>query len=268
MIGGNILGRGLTIDNLLVTYYLRRARTSQMDTMLQHARMYGYREGLMPYTRVFLPETLAVRFHRLHASDSELRADLRNPESRERILVHVAGTLRPTRPGVLDLGSIAGYAPGQQVYPTEPCYTSEDLGNSTQRIAAIVDRACNGAVQHKQFLDVALDDIIEVIQSVKTHDQEVGDWDPETISRVLRAISQKYNGRGELYLRTLDATGPRLLSGAIGGPEQSRARALKKPVLFLMEESGNPNKNWAGVSFWYPTLVFPSDMGHWIFNCQ
>ena len=40
MVGGNILGRGLTIDDLLVTYYLRQAQTTQMDTMLQHARMY------------------------------------------------------------------------------------------------------------------------------------------------------------------------------------------------------------------------------------
>src|SRR5262249_45721439 len=29
IIGGNILGRGLTIENLLVTYYLRRAKVSQ-----------------------------------------------------------------------------------------------------------------------------------------------------------------------------------------------------------------------------------------------
>src|SRR5262249_55464109 len=62
IVGGNILGRGLTIENLLVTYYLRRARTTQMDTMLQHARMYGYRHSLMPYTRVFLPLSLATRF--------------------------------------------------------------------------------------------------------------------------------------------------------------------------------------------------------------
>jgi hypothetical protein len=51
IVGGNILGRGLTIDNLLVTYYLRRAKVSQMDTVLQHARMFGYRQPLMPYTR-------------------------------------------------------------------------------------------------------------------------------------------------------------------------------------------------------------------------
>src|SRR5207237_3561079 len=68
IVGGNILGRGLTIENLLVTYYLRRAKTSQMDTVLQHARMFGYRQLLMPYTRVFLPDSLAATFHFSHVA--------------------------------------------------------------------------------------------------------------------------------------------------------------------------------------------------------
>ncbi|CAN5215775.1 hypothetical protein BH09MYX1_BH09MYX1_09330 [soil metagenome] len=38
IVGGNILGRGVTIENLLVTYYLREPKIGQMDTMLQHAR--------------------------------------------------------------------------------------------------------------------------------------------------------------------------------------------------------------------------------------
>jgi hypothetical protein len=42
LIGGNTLGRGLAIKNLLVTYYVREAKTTQLDTMYQHARMFGY----------------------------------------------------------------------------------------------------------------------------------------------------------------------------------------------------------------------------------
>ncbi len=44
LIGGNSIGRGLAIKNLLVTYYVREARRTQMDTMYQHARMFGYRK--------------------------------------------------------------------------------------------------------------------------------------------------------------------------------------------------------------------------------
>jgi hypothetical protein len=266
MIGGNILGRGLTIDNLLVTYYLRRARTSQMDTMLQHARMYGYREQLMPYTRVFLPQTLAFRFNRIHIAESSLRELLTDPDSRKRVPVRVAGQLRPTRPGVLDVGAIAAYRPGQQVYPTEPKFTADDLGNSTERIGAIVERACGGAIVDHDYVDIAIDAIAEIIESVRTHDEELGDWDPEAIVRVLKGLSSEYQGRGLLFIRDAPKRkGPRLPSGVMGGVEQADARAKKRPVLFLARFSG-ATEGWAGTAFWHPTLVFPSDMANWVFN--
>lgn len=40
-IGGNKLGRGVTIKNLLVSYYGRNPKRAKADTVLQHARMYG-----------------------------------------------------------------------------------------------------------------------------------------------------------------------------------------------------------------------------------
>jgi hypothetical protein len=33
-----------------------------------------------------------------------------------------------------------------------------------------------------------------------------------------------------------------------------------------MRESGAIERNWSGVPFWHPTIVFPSNMEHWIFN--
>ncbi|HSE49581.1 MAG TPA: Z1 domain-containing protein, partial [Terriglobales bacterium] len=112
VVGGNILGRGLTIDNLLVTYYLRRARTTQMDTMLQHARMYGYRQPLMPYTRVFLPLSLATRFHHIHEAEQALRGLLRSPVGTKPTPVELAQNLVATRSTILDGGALAAYRPG------------------------------------------------------------------------------------------------------------------------------------------------------------
>src|SRR5690606_39022738 len=41
LIGGNSIGRGLAIKNLLVTHYVREPKVANMDTMYQHARMFG-----------------------------------------------------------------------------------------------------------------------------------------------------------------------------------------------------------------------------------
>src|SRR6185312_8648057 len=102
LIGGNILGRGLTIDDLLVTYYVREAQVSQMDTVWQHARMYGYRTSLMPYTRVYLPRTVAIRFKGIHQAEEDLRGLLRRIAAGEEVLVRVATGTRPTRPNATE----------------------------------------------------------------------------------------------------------------------------------------------------------------------
>src|SRR5262249_44312867 len=57
-VGGNKLGRGVTIKNLLVSYYGRHPRKPQADTVLQHARMYGYRRRDIGLLRLFLPPQL------------------------------------------------------------------------------------------------------------------------------------------------------------------------------------------------------------------
>ena len=65
LIGGNTLGRGIAIRDLLVTYYIREAKVSQIDTMHQHARMYGYRSVTIEYTRLFIPKHLYYRFREI-----------------------------------------------------------------------------------------------------------------------------------------------------------------------------------------------------------
>jgi hypothetical protein len=59
LIGGNRLARGVTIEGLMVTYYGRDARQKTMDTVHQHARMFGYRQGLKDVTRLFLPQEIS-----------------------------------------------------------------------------------------------------------------------------------------------------------------------------------------------------------------
>jgi hypothetical protein len=270
IVGGNILGRGLTIKNLLVTYYLRRAKISQMDTMLQHARMYGYRESILPFSRVFLPESLAVRFHVIHRAERDLRELLADPEVRERIPVQVTTALRATRPNVLDHDAIGGYRAGQQVYPIAPIYRRQDLGTTTERLDRLVASAMGGAFIDSEFVDVPIEKMIEMIEHVRTDPDDPSEWDTEAITAVLGSIGSRYDGRGYLYYRTFESlkkfSGSRFLtSGSIGGPDQRRARELDRPVLFMLRESGL-GPAWDGVPFWHPTVVFPPSMPNQVFN--
>ena len=42
MIGGNVIGRGLTIPKLQTVYYSRTAKKPNADTFWQHSRIFGY----------------------------------------------------------------------------------------------------------------------------------------------------------------------------------------------------------------------------------
>ena len=59
LVGGNMLGRGVTIEGLAVTYITRRARNeTNADTMEQRARWFGYKRDYLDVCRIFVTPQL------------------------------------------------------------------------------------------------------------------------------------------------------------------------------------------------------------------
>ncbi|MBT4959106.1 MAG: hypothetical protein HON33_03945, partial [Flavobacteriaceae bacterium] len=59
LIGGALLDRGFTIDNLILTYMPRDSKAkNQADTIEQRCRFYGYRKNYIDFCRVYLTEGL------------------------------------------------------------------------------------------------------------------------------------------------------------------------------------------------------------------
>ena len=52
-VGGDVLARGLTLDGLQVSYFVREPRT--MDTLMQMGRWFGYRPGYDDLVRIWMP---------------------------------------------------------------------------------------------------------------------------------------------------------------------------------------------------------------------
>jgi hypothetical protein len=75
LVGGNKLSRGLTLEGLLVSYYVRRA--NHYDTLLQMGRWFGYREDYVDLTRLYTTSELAERFRDLATYEEELRREIR-----------------------------------------------------------------------------------------------------------------------------------------------------------------------------------------------
>lgn len=78
VIGGATLSRGLTIEGLLSTFFLRSSR--QADTLMQMGRWFGYRHGFELLQRVWLTENGITQFEFLSDMDSELREEIAEME--------------------------------------------------------------------------------------------------------------------------------------------------------------------------------------------
>lgn len=98
VIGGNTLSRGLTLEGLVSSYFVRAA--SAYDTLLQMGRWFGYRRGYEDLPRIWMPEELAGWFQDLATVEEEVRREIRafGPELKPkdvgvRIRVHPSMTI-------------------------------------------------------------------------------------------------------------------------------------------------------------------------------
>jgi hypothetical protein len=73
-IGGLSLSRGLTLEGLTVSYYLRN--TQMYDTLLQMGRWFGYRPGFEDLVRIWMPESSQDWYKHVTEVIEELRLEL------------------------------------------------------------------------------------------------------------------------------------------------------------------------------------------------
>ena len=74
-VGGNRLSRGLTLEGLTVSYFVRR--TVMYDTLMQMGRWFGFRCNYDDLTRIYTTAELAGWFSDLALVEHDLREDIR-----------------------------------------------------------------------------------------------------------------------------------------------------------------------------------------------
>jgi hypothetical protein len=74
VVGGSVLARGLTIEGLSVSYFLRSS--NQYDTLLQMGRWFGFRGGYQDLPRIWMPKDLLRAFRDMARVELEIRDDI------------------------------------------------------------------------------------------------------------------------------------------------------------------------------------------------
>ena len=78
-VGGFSLSRGLTLEGLMVSYFLRNSM--MYDTLMQMGRWFGYRPDYQDLCRIWMPEEARGWYEHVAGSIEELRGELRSMEA-------------------------------------------------------------------------------------------------------------------------------------------------------------------------------------------
>jgi hypothetical protein len=88
LVGGDILGRGLTIPHLTTTFFLRDPKSPTFDTAVQQMRFCGYRDSYANFIRVYAPSSIFFNYRDILESDGFLRNMANNWDEENRNLKH------------------------------------------------------------------------------------------------------------------------------------------------------------------------------------
>jgi hypothetical protein len=266
LIGGNTLGRGIAIRDLLVTYYLRDSKVSQIDTMHQHARMFGYRLPRLAYTRLFVPKYLYYRFRDIHRSDQDLRQYIEeHKDNPSTFPVEFTYDLRTTRQGVLSVNTADTLNPGKQVYPNivtvpqPPSVFSKVL----LKLEGYFDRNAEELEEvGREGVIISGKAAMELVSFIKTKSDNT--WRDRTIPAVVEKIAGKFKKQVMLKFRSASRAVDKegfFSTGVLSGPEYDEAKAASLPTLWIVAvETKAESAVGFGKKFMYPTFVIPGKL--------
>ncbi len=280
LIGGNRLGRGVTIEGLMVTYYGRDPKQKLMDTVHQHARMYGYRPELLDVTRLFVPQHIYEDFCAIHEADEGMRQAIGDDPSKIKIKpVWVGRKLKPTRSNVLNPAEIEAFTPGSAIFPRDPLWKASEVKKHTDSLNELL-AAYNDDEEYRQ---VDIDFLIQVLEHMPSEPCAGASWEDKQVKEALRAMKAENIHEGMLNVRRgkngegLDLAN-RLRPWGRSPLGKSSNFAYSKwitkpkreypdvPMLVVMYEKGEKAKDWDEQPLYLPTLIFPKNKFVFMFN--
>lgn len=292
-IGGQILDRGLTIENFIGFFYGRNPGTFQQDTVLQHSRMYGSRPlEDIAVTRFYTTNRIYRVLRTIHESDSALREaferGIQSPGDDGVVFIQgdPNGEVRPCAPNKILLTSTQTIRPYTRLLPTGfQTKARTHIERTIERIDDILMRESGGSFKIPFLIDLMTAiDIVNLIES--TYEDEGGtgdyDWDKEAFVSLMRNLVNETSNpavRGKVfcYAQSGRNVSRKKNNGTAftDAPDDGKtdipiARSVSKeiPCLILLKENGSSENGWRDTPFWWPVLLTPENTRTAIFATE
>ncbi|MDK8663200.1 Z1 domain-containing protein [Corynebacterium coyleae] len=194
-IGGNTLSRGITLDGLVCSFFIRPSNT--YDTLLQMGRWFGFRQGYEDLPRIWMTETLRRNFRHLALVEYEMRLDMEVYEKQNLTPLDFAVAVR-THPALMITRKMGAAQPSRTSYSGARVqvrmYERKDLAviennwlagetliQQAERRARPVSLG-NGSVLYR---DVPVDSVIRFLETYEVHPEQT-DVDTSMICEYIR----------------------------------------------------------------------------------
>ena len=263
-IGGQILDRGITINNLIGFYYGRAPNRFQQDTVLQHSRMYGARppEDLR-VTRFYAPQTVFQIMKRIHEFDGALRNAFETGAYDRGVYFlqrDAARRLIPCSPNKLLFSDVVSIRPGRRLVLSGFQTVSKSAGARRLAELDVKVEALAGKGDAPVLIDVekATDLLGLAFSNVEFPDDTADDDRQAHLGALehLSRVSNKPDLKGKVWLvvaRDRDVARYREEGRFSNAPDTkqqkdaAKARANDIPVLMLLRQNGNEARGWRGL---------------------
>lgn len=223
-VGGDKLARGLTLEGLSVSYFLRAAGT--YDTLMQMGRWFGYRDGYVDICRLYTSNNLVDWFEHITAAAAELREEFDRMaasngtpkdyglkvQAHPTLMVTARNKMRNTRRVLMDCG---GHSFETTVLPND-AYTLRRNVNATRNLIRRLGAPIEGFVPPWRkdqasrlkpyngdvWTGVPSHQVLQFLDEYVTHAAA-----PRTHAGVLRTYIDRMNKVGEITQWTVAIAG-------------------------------------------------------------
>jgi ATP:corrinoid adenosyltransferase len=282
-IGGQILDRGITINNLIAFYYGRNPNRFQQDTVLQHSRMYGARSTAdLAVTRFYAPQHVYQIMRRIHGFDGALREAFESGAHDRGVYFiqkDAADRLIPCSPNKLLFSDVVSIRPGRRLVLSgfqTLAKSSITAKSNLKELDKRVDMLTNSSEEPVLISVEEATGLLELAYANIEFDDSTED-DRQAHMVALQHLSQicKKSGlKGKVWLLAAKDRNVRRyreegrFSNAPDTKQQkdsARTRAQDVPVLMLLRQNGEESHGWRGLPFWWPVILTPDSAATVIF---
>ncbi len=289
-VGGQVLDRGITIPNMISFFYGRDPKTMQQDTVMQHCRMFGYRNNsLLSVTRFYTTYRLFSSMKEITIRDNLLRDRMERQEDGEVVYLEAGGKIKACSPQKILASDVHSILPEKRYLPVGFDIDKQNAQKAWSEVHSIISenngylppKYCSftkGQCLDNLYVEISSADALNIIKSAYSvmipKEDGICNKFKEIESVFLFSLSERIESGSDeiaLIVRTDRKLTKMKRKGTMyqdapddGKNEGAIAKILRSkiPVLVLTEQT---HPEWCR-KFWWPVYYTPDTMNIGIYS--